>query len=228
MKITYFGHAAFQIQLDSGSTLLFDPFISENPFTRVKPEDLQPDFIVLTHAHPDHLGNAIEIAKKNDATIVAQSDFANVLSETEGVKVINYLNFGGTYYGPEFQLKLFPAWHTDAMDYHGIPLPMGVAAGFSLVAEGKLIYDSGDTGLYSDLKLVARKKAVDLAFLPIGGSFTMDAEDAAEAAKYLDAKKVIPIHYNTFDPIKADPIAFQQYLPAGIVDLPKIDQEFEF
>ncbi|BDR59604.1 metal-dependent hydrolase [Xylocopilactobacillus apicola] len=228
MKITYFGHAAFQIKLNAGKTILFDPFISENPFTKVTPEKLNPDFIVLTHAHADHLGNAIEIAKRTKATIVAQTDFAHVLARTEGVAVIDYLNFGGTYYGPEFQLKLCPAWHTDAMDYQGIPLPMGVAAGFALSAEDKLIYIAGDTGLFSDLKLVARKQPVDLAFLPIGGSYTMDSSDAALAAEFLKAKKVIPIHYNTFPPIKADPIEFQQMLPQGVVELPNVDEEFDF
>lgn len=251
MRITYFGHSAFQIKLDSGLFLLFDPYISKNPFTKVKVKDLNPDFIVLTHAHSDHIGDAIEIAHQSNAVIVAKTDLAKVLIESEGIKAIDYLNFGGIFYGDGFQLKLYPAWHTDAMSYHiplpdhlrdgaspvykmkmrdydGIPLPMGVAAGFLLIAEDKLIYDAGDTGLFSDLKLVARKKPVDLAFLPIGGSFTMDADDAAAAAEFLQARKVIPIHYNTFDPIKADPVEFQKMLPKGVVEIPEIDEEFEF
>ena len=228
MEITYFGHAAFQIKLDNEITILFDPFLKENPFTKNNVNELRPNFIVLTHAHSDHVGDAIEIAKRNQAVIVTQTDFAQILAQKEKVKVIDYLNFGGSYYGEEFQLKLFPAWHTDASDYQGIPLPMGVAAGFALIAENKLIYDAGDTGLFSDLKLVARKQPVDLAFLPIGGSYTMDAEDAAVASEFLAAKTVIPIHYNTFPPIKSDPVAFKNMLPPGKVKLPEIDQEFEF
>ncbi|MCT6893197.1 MAG: metal-dependent hydrolase [Bombilactobacillus mellifer] len=228
MKITYFGHAAFQIKLDNGCTILFDPFISQNPFTKTEVKMLNPNYIVLTHAHYDHLGDAIAIAHQSNATIVAQTDFANVLATTEKVKVYPNLNFGGTFNGPNFKLKLYPAWHTDAMNYQGIPLPMGVAAGFALMAEGKLLYDAGDTGLFTDLKLVARKQPVDLAFLPIGGSFTMDAEDAAVAAEFLQARKVIPIHYNTFPAIKADPKAFIKSLKSGVGELPKVDQEFQF
>lgn len=228
MKITYFGHAAFQIKLNNGVTLLFDPYLSQNPFTEIKVRELSPDYIVITHAHFDHLGDAVAIAQQSGATIIAQTDLAQVLAASEKVQVYPNLNFGGTFKTPEFQLKLFPAWHTDAMTYQGLPLPMGVAAGFALTTEGKLIYDAGDTGLFSDLKLVAQKQPVDLAFLPIGGSFTMDAEDAVVAADFLQAKRVIPIHYNTFPAIKADPEAFCQSLAPEVGLIPKIDQEFSF
>ncbi|WP_439425922.1 metal-dependent hydrolase [Oenococcus alcoholitolerans] len=230
MKITYFGHSAFQIKTGN-TTILIDPFINDNPFTKVRSEDLDPDFIILTHAHFDHVGDAFEISRRTGATIITQTDFAEYINdhlpEAKGARAQG-VNFGGTFYAEDFSAKMYPAWHTDALDFKGNLMPVGLAAGFALTIENKLIYDTGDTGLFSDLKLVALKKPVDLALICIGGHFTMDADDAVIAADYLQAKKVIPIHYNTFPPIKADPQEFVGKLNDGVGLLPKVDQEFVF
>ncbi len=230
MKITYFGHSAFRI-VSGKSAILVDPFLTGNKHTKVDPNDLKADYILLTHVHGDHVGDSFDIARRTHATIVTQTDFAEYINHSlpeahdchaEGI------NFGGTFYADDFSVKLFPAWHTDASVVDGRLIPLGVASGMAITVENKLIYDTGDTCLFSDLKLVARKRPVDLALICIGGHFTMDADDALVAADFLQAKRVIPTHYNTNPSIQADPQKFIDQLATGVGFLPTVDQEFVF
>ncbi|MFT9267624.1 metal-dependent hydrolase [Oenococcus sp.] len=230
MKITYFGQNAFQIK-SGQTTILIDPFLTGNKHTHVDPNSLNPDYILLTHTHGDHVGDAFDIARRTGALIITQTDFAdymnNTLPEAKDCHAES-VNFGGTYTGRDFTMKMYPAWHTDARLVKGLLVPLGTACGMALTIEDKLIYNTGDTALFSDLKLVARKRPVDLAMICIGGHFTMDADDAVVAAEFLQAKHVIPTHYNTFPAIQADPQKFIDNLPAGSGLLPAFDEEFVF
>ncbi|HIW89210.1 MAG TPA: metal-dependent hydrolase [Candidatus Ligilactobacillus excrementipullorum] len=221
MKIIWHGHAFIEIQTQ-GQQILIDPFIDGNPFTKTTAADYSPDYILLTHAHHDHVGSTAEIAERSGATIVAIADlatyFAQQCFQTEGP------NIGGTVHLPFGDVKLTPAWHTSATEVNGINLPLGVATGMALKIEDKLLYISGDTGLFSDMQLVARKQPVDVAFLPIGDHFTMGSDDAAYAASLVHAKTVVPIHYNTFPAIQADPEEFLEMLAPGQGKIPVVDQ----
>lgn len=218
MKITWHGHAFIEIQV-AGKQILIDPFITGNPFTKTKPEDFNPDYILLTHSHRDHVGDMEELAKKSGATIVTEMDMVNDYAQ-KGFKVEGP-NYGGTVHFDWGDVKIIPAWHTTAN------VPLGMATGLALTIEGKLIYIAGDTGLFSDMKLVGRKQQIDLAFLPIGDYYTMGPDDAAYAASLIEAKKVIPDHFNTFPPIKQDVNDFWKDVPENMKFTAEIDKPFE-
>lgn len=221
MKIIWHGHAFIEIQTN-GQQILIDPFIDGNPFTQTKAADYSPDYILLTHAHADHVGSTAEIARRSGAGIVAIADLAKYFA-SQGFQTYGP-NIGGTEKLPFGEVKITPAWHTSATEVNGVNLPLGLATGMALKIEGKLLYIAGDTGLFSDMQLVARKQPVDVAFLPIGDHFTMGSDDAAYAATLLQAKTVVPIHYNTFPTIKADPQEFIRMLAPEQGLLPKVDQ----
>lgn len=207
MKLTYYGHSAFKLET-AEHTLLIDPFISDNPHTDEAPENLTPDYIILTHAHGDHLGDTVAIAKRSGATVISSFEIVNYLGkqDVEG----HGMNPGGAVSFPFGRVNFTPAWHSSSFPdgtYGG--MPMGVV----LESDGKRIYHAGDTALFSDMALIG-KKPLDLALLPIGSNFTMDPDDALEAVKLLKPKKVVPIHYNTFDAIKQDAAAFKKAVEA--------------
>ncbi|MHC9532369.1 metal-dependent hydrolase [Dellaglioa sp. L3N] len=226
MKITWLGQSSVQILTNDKITILIDPFIKDNPLVKTTVEELNPDYILVTHAHADHVGDTIELAKKSNATVIAITDLATYF-KGEGLTV-EPLNFGGQLKLPFGSVKLVPAWHTAALVINGKPRTLGVAAGFELHVDGKVLYHAGDTALFSDMKLVNHMQPVDLAFLPIGDSYTMGIEDAAIAAEFVQAKKVVPIHYNTFVRIEQDPVEFVQLLNDGVGIIPEIDVPFEF
>jgi L-ascorbate metabolism protein UlaG (beta-lactamase superfamily) len=213
MKVSYHGHSIVQIQT-GGKTILIDPFISGNSLTDLKVEDVKPDVILLTHGHNDHVGDTVALAKKHDALVVANADLTTFLS-WQGVKT-HGMNIGGAWKFDFGTVKLTQAFHgsgyatvNNEIVYCGMP------TGILFTAEGKTVYHAGDTGLFSDMKLIGERHPIDLAFLPIGDNFTMGPDDAAYAAKLLKAKQVVPIHYNTFPPIKQDPNLFLELLEDG-------------
>lgn len=226
MKITWLGQSSIQIVTDDKLTILIDPFIKDNPLVKTTIEELNPDYILVTHAHYDHVGDTIELAKKSGAKVVTINDLANYF-EDEGL-IVEPLNFGGQLKLPFGSVKLIPAWHTAALVIDGIARTLGVAAGFEMHIDGKVLYHAGDTALFSDMKLVNHMEPVDLAFLPIGDTYTMGLEDAAIAAEFVQAKKVVPIHYNTFTKIEQNPVEFVQLLNDGVGIIPEIDIPFEF
>lgn len=208
MRLTYLGHSSVLCETDD-HTLLIDPFISGNPLASVAADELSPDYIFITHAHGDHVGDAVSIAKRSGAKVIAIVEICRTLSR-EGVDT-HGMNIGGFYSFPFGRLKLTPAWHSSSFDdgrYGGMP------TGLVLEVDGKRVYHAGDTSLFGDMKLIGAL-GLDLAFLPIGGNFTMDPEEALEAAKLLGAKRIVPIHYNTFDVIRQDPLAFRDRLAAA-------------
>ena len=204
MDIRFLGQSAFEIT-EGSTTVLVDPFITGNPKAVTSADDHTPDVILLTHGHADHLGDTVDIAKRSGATVVAIVELAHEIGE-KGVENVLDPNLGGTVGFDWGWVKLVPAWHTGVTP-DGTP---HTPAGLLIEIGGKLIYHLGDTCLFSDLKLAARRGTkVDVAIIPIGGHYTMDRYDAVTAAEYVDADLVIPCHYDTFPPIETDAQAYK-------------------
>ena len=202
VRITYYGHAAFQIE-DGRTKILIDPLLNDNPLSPVKAKDVRPDYIVLSHGHGDHLGDALDIAKKSNATIIAVNELANYCAE-KGARAHN-MHIGGGFNFPFGRVKFTIA-------HHGSVTPDGVyagnPAGIVLTVDGKNIYHAGDTGVFYDMKLIGESTPLDVALLPIGDNFTMGIDDAVRAVELLKPKLAIPMHYNTWPVISADPNDF--------------------
>ncbi|MEK4028487.1 MULTISPECIES: metal-dependent hydrolase [Bacillaceae] len=210
MKVSYHGHSIVKVETN-GQTILIDPFISGNDLTDLQVENEQPDVIILTHGHGDHVGDTVELAKKNNSLVIAVNELATYLSH-QGVNT-HPMHIGGSREFEFGRVKFTQAFHGSGIEQEdGTFLYMGMPAGVLLMIEGKTIYHAGDTGIFSDMKLIGELHPIDLAFLPIGDNFTMGPDDAALAAKFLQAKQVVPIHFNTFPPIKQDPHAFIEKL----------------
>jgi L-ascorbate metabolism protein UlaG (beta-lactamase superfamily) len=207
MRLTYLGHSAVSVRL-ADRELLIDPFLSDNPKAASAPEAHSPSHIVLTHAHGDHLGDTVAIARRSGATVVSSFEIVTKLGG-EGVEG-RAMNIGGGADFPFGRLVFTPAWHSNSFpdgSYGG--MPMGVV----LEAEGKRVYHAGDTALFSDMALIGRPR-LDLAFLPIGDTFTMGPADALEAVRLLSPRHVVPIHYDTFAAIEQDAEAFARAVEA--------------
>jgi L-ascorbate metabolism protein UlaG (beta-lactamase superfamily) len=206
MKVSYHGHSIVKIE-SNGKTVLIDPFISGNSLTDLKVEELKPDAIILTHGHGDHLGDTIQLAKNSGALVVGLAEIAAYLG-SKGLHT-HGMNIGGAYQFDFGAVKFTPAFHSSGfITEQNEIIYLGMPAGVLFMNEGKTIYHAGDTSLFSDMKLIGERHPVDLAFLPIGDNFTMGPEDAAYAAKLINPKTVVPIHYNTFPVIKQDPNKF--------------------
>jgi L-ascorbate metabolism protein UlaG (beta-lactamase superfamily) len=203
IKVTFIGHSCFLV--DNGtSKIIIDPFITGNPSAKISTEQKKADFILISHGHGDHLGDAIELGKANNATIIANYELCTYCN-SHGVKNIHPLHIGGGNKFPFGSVKLTIAHHGSTLGDSGYG---GNPAGFIIRIDNKVIYHSGDTGLFLDMKLIGELDRIDLALLPIGGNFTMDVSDAIKAVEFLKPKKAIPMHYNTFDIIKSDPQLF--------------------
>lgn len=199
IKVTWYGHACFMIETGD-ARLLIDPFLTGNPTAPVEANQLNPDFILVSHGHGDHVGDAVAIAKRCQATTISNFEIQNWLS-AQGVEKAHPMHIGGGFDFPWGRVKLTIAHHGSALPdgtYGGNP------CGFLLTIQGKKIYHACDTGLFYDMKLIG-EEGIDLAILPIGDNFTMGPDDALRAVKLIQPKRVIPIHYNTFDVIRQDP-----------------------
>ncbi|WMT38939.1 metal-dependent hydrolase [Paenibacillus sp. D2_2] len=205
MKLTYLGHSC--VYVDTGDhRLIIDPFLTGNPKAAALADDIEVNYILLTHGHSDHIGDAETIARRTGATIVAIVELAGFF-EQKGLKATG-MNLGGSYIFPFGKLTFTPALHSSSVEVNGTNVYLGVAAGIVLNIDGFTVYHSGDTALFSDLKLIGTKHKIDLAFIPIGDFFTMGPEDALLAAEWIGAKHVVPVHYDTFGIIKQDGIQF--------------------
>jgi len=200
-EITYLGHAAFRLSDNDRETLLFDPFVTDNPLAPLKKEEIKADYILVSHGHFDHLGDAYEIAAANEATVISTAEIAGQAQE-KGLKA-HAQHLGGRHRFSFGSVKL-------TLAFHGSGVPGGHACGFVVEYYGKKLYFAGDTGLFGDMKLIGDLDKLDLALLPIGDNFTMGIDDAVVAASFLKARTVIPYHYNTWPLIEADPDEFKQ------------------
>jgi len=202
-KLTWYGHATLGLETD-GYNLLIDPFFTDNPAASTTADAVNPDFILVSHGHGDHVGDTVAIAARTGATVIANYEIANWLG-AQGVAKTHPQHLGGGFQHPFGYLKLTLALHGSALpdgSYGGNP------AGFLLSThDGKKIYMAQDTGLFGDMQLIG-DEGLDLAVLPIGDNFTMGPADALKAVKLLRPKVVIPIHYNTWDLIAQDPQAW--------------------
>ena len=209
MKLRYFSHSSFQITTDSGLVILIDPFLDGNPTSPVSSDEVTADFIVLTHAHGDHLGDAFKIAERSDPLFICVNELANYCSE-KGFKAHN-MHIGGSYAFDFGRLKFTIAHHgsmTPDNTYGGEP------AGVVLTIDGKTLYHTGDTGLFYDMKLIGEMTRLDYMLVPIGDNFTMGIDDAVKAVELAAPEMAIPMHYNTFPVIEADPNEFKQKVEA--------------
>lgn len=219
MKISWHGHSCIYIETSSGHKIIMDPFISENPKSDLDIDHLKVDVILLTHAHNDHFGDTIHLARKNNALVVSTVEIADFV-ESLGVESFG-LNIGGKYTFDFGTVELVFASHSSSLNYQGKNIPLGNPSGIIFEADGFRLYHAGDTGLFSDMKLIQN---IDCAFLPIGDVYTMGIEDASQAAKWIQAKTHIPIHYNTFPLIETDPHKFLESAKPEHVSIPKIGE----
>ena len=198
-RIRWLGHACLQIETD-GKNLLIDPFLTGNPTAAIKAEQAEADFILVSHGHGDHVGDTIMIARRTGATVICNYEICEWLTK-QGLTNVHGQQHGGSHRFSFGRCKLTLAFHGSALpdgSYGGNP------CGFLLTLnDGLKIYDAADTGLFGDMKLIG-EEGIDLAILPIGDNYTMGPEDAVRAVKFLEPRKVMPIHYNTFPVIAQD------------------------
>ena len=201
MKFTYFGHACFGIEVN-GYNLLFDPFISDNELaSEINVDEIEADFIFLSHGHFDHVADAVRIAKRTEATVVANFEIYSWLGK-QGVENAHPMNHGGTWKFDFGSVKMVNAVHSSELpdgSYGGNP------AGFVFTTSEGNFYYAGDTALHMDMKLIPlTSKDLHFCILPIGDNFTMGINDAILAAEFVKCDRVIGVHYDTFDFIKID------------------------
>ncbi len=218
VELTYYGHAGFKLQTDSGKVLLIDPWL-RNPLLQTAEQELRAldhvNLICLTHGHSDHVGDAVEIAKKTKARLVATFDLAAAMrtaqdypTELADSELIGH--FGGEIelLQGEITARFVPAWHGSMIMRYDTSPPVyaGTPSGIVLALQGgPTIYHTGDTDLFSDMTLVSREHAIDYMLVCIGGHFTMGPSRAADAIELVKPRFVVPIHFGTFPLLKGTP-----------------------
>lgn len=207
-EIEYLGHSAFAIR-DAGKEILIDPFLTDNPKAPASACDVRPDLILVTHAHHDHLGDALELSKRVGCPVLSVSEVNDHLEEN-GAKVLQG-NIGGEVCLPFCRVKMFPALHSSSFEdgrYGGTPCSFLIQMG------GRTVFHAGDTALFSDLALVADDADIDVALLPVGGTYTMGIKDAIKSMQLLRAQVMVPMHYDTWPIIAMDRGELESYADA--------------
>jgi L-ascorbate metabolism protein UlaG (beta-lactamase superfamily) len=204
MRLTYHGHSCFTVET-AGTRLIIDPFLTGNPAADITADTVQCDYILVSHGHEDHTGDALALARRCDATIVANFEIAEYYA-AKGAKT-HGMNPGGGYTFPFGRVKLTLAHHTSSLEAGLNPIYLGVPCGILLQAEGRTLYHAGDTALFMDMQLIGRA-GLDVALIPIGDNYTMGPDDAVTALDFLRPKVAVPMHYNTWPIIAQDAAAF--------------------
>lgn len=197
MQLTWLGHSC--VLLSGSRKVLIDPFIECGSVAGT-----EADIVAITHGHDDHMGEAVALNKKT----VGITEVAKYLKK-KGLAAEG-MNIGGTMTVDGVSFTMTPAFHSSSIEEAGPGFSGGTAAGFVIGMDGVRVYHAGDTGLFSDMKLIGELYHPDVALLPIGGRFTMGVAEAMMAANFIGAKTVIPIHYNTWEKIAADPLALKK------------------
>ena len=208
MKLTFLGHSVVMIE-NKDFRGIIDPFITGNSQCNLSLDDIDGiTHIFVTHGHGDHMGDTCALAEKCNSMVIANHEISHYLSK-KGLKKVHSMHIGGKFKFDFGSVKMTTATHGSGIEDGEDMLYGGNPCGFLIEIDGKKIYHAGDTGLTMDMKLL-EDEDIDVAFLPIGGNFTMDVKDAAKACKFIKPDKAVPIHYNTFDAIKTDPKKFKK------------------
>jgi L-ascorbate metabolism protein UlaG (beta-lactamase superfamily) len=226
-RLTFHGHAAFELETSKGTRIMFDPWLSQNPLADIKVNDVKKlDYIMVSHGHGDHFSDVVELATRTNATVIATFELA-ALCQSKGVKNAHGMSIGGGYRFPFGYVKLTPALHGTGIDGGANGHFSTMPNGFWVDLGDARIYHAGDTALLMDMHLLAGR--VDVALLPIGDNFTMGPEDAARAVEFIEPRVVIPMHYDTFDLIKQDPQDFARRVgDRAQVKILKPGESYEF
>lgn len=216
-RITWLGHATVLVQTAKGTNILIDPFIQHNPkYPKgfALPEKIH--FILLTHGHGDHISDAVPVAKKHKSNVVAIYELAAFIGQ-QGAESTTGMNIGGTIQLEDVAVTMVEAKHSSGVDGKDGTQYAGVAAGFVLtITDGLVLYHSGDTTVFSDMKLIKELYHPEIAMLPIGGFYTMGPREAAIAAQFLEPKAILPIHFGTFPPLTGTPEQLEGFLKGSI------------
>lgn len=219
IELTWLGHATWLIN-DRHHRILLDPFLNDSPTAPQKANEVDADFILVSHGHFDHVADVAEIANRCNATVIAGFEVAEWFAKQHDVKSTTGMNIGGSLTLPFGSVKMTPAIHSSQLPDGSYG---GVAGGFLVMIGERTLYFACDTALFSDMQLL-RDKGIDVAILPIGDLFTMGPRDSVTATNYLNPKQVLPTHYNTWPPIEQDAESWAEMVRAGATAEPIVLQ----